>query len=132
MVQIKMVRQSPNITLSLSLRFAEHVQEMIRKIQKKGYNLAYPQLEFAENSSLDEQTKKQLVLNFFPKIDNCDYLYVFNPEGYIGISVAAEIGYAFAKKKKIIAKELPQDLGIRALISQIQDVDEFIDSIICE
>jgi hypothetical protein len=128
----KIMRQSPNITISTSLRFAKPVQEMIKKIQKKEFNLYYPHVGFRDVPPTDYDTKKELVLEFFPKIDNCDYLYVFDQDGYIGLSVAAEIGYAFAKKKTIIAKEIPKDLGMRALISKIMEVDEFIASIRCE
>jgi hypothetical protein len=37
------------------------------------------------------------------KIDNADIVYVVDPDGYVGKSVCVDIGYAYAKSKKILA-----------------------------
>jgi hypothetical protein len=76
--------------------------------------------------SMAEQVSPRGVAACFDRIDQCDALFVFNPEGYVGESVAADIGYAWAKGKPLLALEPIEDppLGdIPVLICLPPDID---------
>src|SRR3989344_3961867 len=42
-------------------------------------------------------------------ISRADFLYIYNPEGYIGTSTAMEIGWAYALHKRIYCLTTPTD-----------------------
>lgn len=42
-------------------------------------------------------------------ISKSDFLYIYNPGGYIGTSTTMEIGYALAMKKPVYALEKPSE-----------------------
>jgi len=68
-------------------------------------------------------------------IRECDFLYVCNPEGYIGLSTAFEIGFAHAHGKKIITSDLPTDSTIFEFVDQVCSPDEavvFIQTSVCQ
>ncbi|HEX8182243.1 MAG TPA: hypothetical protein VF575_01420 [Candidatus Saccharimonadales bacterium] len=50
-------------------------------------------------------TAKQIEDRFLRAIDNSDFMYVMNNEGYIGASTALEIGYALPKAVAFYARE---------------------------
>ncbi len=55
---------------------------------------------------------------------NCkqaDIIYVYNKDGYIGLSTAFEVGYAKGLGKRIICHEPPKDKGL-----QVSDFCEVI------
>jgi nucleoside 2-deoxyribosyltransferase len=53
------------------------------------------------------------------RIDNCDVVYIVSCGGYIGKTVAMEIGYAIAKKKKIMAMEKITEAGLNHFIATV-------------
>lgn len=57
----------------------------------------------------DRGTPKEIELSHLKAISQSDFLYVVNPGGYIGKSVALEIGYAFSRNIPIYSLERPKD-----------------------
>jgi hypothetical protein len=53
---------------------------------------------------------------FYEQLKKCDAIVVFDLGGYIGLSVAAEIGAAHILEKPVFFLEKPSDEGILALI----------------
>lgn len=51
-------------------------------------------------------------------------LYVVDPGGYIGLTVAMEIGFAYALGKKIFVAESPQDFAVRLFAHERATVAE--------
>jgi hypothetical protein len=45
-------------------------------------------------------------------IEQCDFLYVYNPDGYIGLSMALEIGFALRHGIQVFCWETPKDLTL--------------------
>ncbi len=60
----------------------------------------------------------------FQRIEEADVVYVVAVNGYIGKTVALEIGFAYAKEKEIIASEKINE-EINVLISKTMDFAEF-------
>ena len=66
------------------------------------------------------------ILGCLEKIDRADIVYVVNPEGYVGISVGIDIGYAYAKKKPIYVLHPTREPSVIDLISGILSFAELI------
>lgn len=64
-------------------------------------------------------SEKKALLLAFRQINKGDILYVYARKGYIGKTVAMEIGYAFSQKKEIISSEEIGDFSARALVSRV-------------
>lgn len=50
--------------------------------------------------------------NHLHAIDQADALFVYNPNGYVGLSAALEIGYAISLGIPIYFKEKPEDFTL--------------------
>jgi hypothetical protein len=74
----------------------------------------------------DPHTKATVTHEHFPEIDECDLLYALLPEGYIGCSVTIELAYAYAKGKRIVVSELPNEYAVRAMVAELCSPDELI------
>lgn len=48
---------------------------------------------------------REIEERFLRAVRRSNFLYLFNPEQYLGLSASFEIGYALAKNKPIFAKE---------------------------
>jgi len=57
----------------------------------------------------DEGLPQEIELKHLDAISRSDFLYIINPEGYIGKSVALEIGYALTRNIPIYSLEEPKD-----------------------
>ena len=65
------------------------------------------------------------------KIVDADYVYVYNPNGYLGRTVCYEIGFCLSRKKPIFFFEMPEDLPIPVLKEkQILKPEDFV-SYVC-
>jgi hypothetical protein len=60
-------------------------------------------------STFSEGNDPRGIAACFDRIDEADALYVVNPSGYVGKSVAADIGYALARNKRVFALEPIED-----------------------
>ena len=58
------------------------------------------------------------------RIDQSNILYVVNPDGYIGKSVALDIGYAYANSKNIFSMEPISDPPISFMVKKVLRIDE--------
>ena len=61
------------------------------------------------------------------KIIASDFVYVYNPKGYVGRTVCYEIGFCFSKKKPLFFFEEPDDLPIPVSKNQILNPNEFVE-----
>ncbi len=57
------------------------------------------------------------VMGCFDRIDRADAVVLIDPGGYVGRSVAADLGYAFARGKPIFALEAPEDEALAVLVA---------------
>ncbi len=67
------------------------------------------------------------ILGCLRKIDDSDVVYIVNPDGYVGKSVSVDIGYAYAKSKRIYAMCPIDDQPVANLIDGVMAPDELID-----
>jgi hypothetical protein len=65
-------------------------------------------------------------LRCFDKIDKADVVYVVNPNGYVGNSVSADMGYAYAKNKPIYSSNPLSDLPLTDLTMGVLSPEELV------
>lgn len=98
------------IYLCGSFRFVAAVAEVERLLAERG-------VPFQSSKAPDPRG----IVSCLEKIDGADAVYVIDPDGYIGKSVAIDIGYAFARGKPIYSMEPiedpPLDDLVRAVLS---------------
>ncbi len=97
-------------------RHLTQIREQIRKFQKQGIKVLSPSLSkrskeragfvFLDN---DRGTPWEIEAKHLDAISRSDFLYVVDPEGYIGSSVAFEMGYALSQQIPIFCLAPPSD-----------------------
>ena len=64
----------------------------------------------------DKGDPKEVEAKHLDAISRSDFLYVVNPEGYVGVSVSLEIGYALSRHITVFSSHQPSDLTLRGLM----------------
>lgn len=97
-------------------RFLPQIREAVTALSNRGIIILSPKSATPVSEingfvilEKDKGSPTQIELNHLSAIAKSDFLYVVNPEGYIGQSVALEIGYAISHKVPIYSSERPSD-----------------------
>jgi hypothetical protein len=112
------------VVVSCSCKYADELAPFGKELTKMGITLHIP--KNSEAAETDQKVMKDIILDFYKLVDDCDLMYIYAPNGYIGKSVANEIGYAYAKKKQMISSEPIEDYGISPLVDKIMSPNELI------
>lgn len=91
-----------------SFRFRRTMDEAAERLKGRGLECLVP-------TPVDDP--RAGVMGCFDRIDRADAVLLIDPEGYVGRSVAADLGYAFARAKPIYALENPVDPALAVLVS---------------
>lgn len=104
------------IFLAGSRKFAKELQDIYEKCTLAGIEV----LKGRDSvESLSEEAEKKAHLEMLRRIDQCDVVYIVSKEGYIGKTVAMEIGYAIAKNKQILSMEKITEAGLNHFVTGI-------------
>jgi hypothetical protein len=86
-------------------------------------------LEFEDNSLLfvrhavEKRDSIRLIeQHHLQAIALSDFLWLYAPEGYIGLSGALEVGYAVAKGIPVFSSEDPEDHTLKSFITKVPSV----------
>jgi hypothetical protein len=123
------------ILFSGSFKFFDEMKKLKEDLELAGFECILPKFylgdrysikeieELKKNSEKDglneeERFKKIIKVKkwYYEQLRKCDAIVVFDLGGYIGLSVAAEIGAAHILEKPVFFLEKPSDEGILALI----------------
>jgi len=99
-----------------SFKFHREMECLGHELEEK--NIAY---------EISESKDSRGILGCLQKIDDSDVIYIVNPDGYVGRSVSVDIGYAYAKNKRIYAMCPINDPPVANLISGIMTPDALTD-----
>ena len=97
------------VVLCGSRRFKKEIRAFAKELKSKGVVVYEPHLHEGKDewSKLSDDYKNYTALGLtydhFQKIKNADVCFVINIDGYSGVSVTLEIGYAVALGKPIYA-----------------------------
>jgi hypothetical protein len=101
-----------SVAICGSCRFAEGMREFARKLKSLGVLVYEPELYRASGGVWEEvkdYDKKfvalGLTLGHFQKMRMADVIYIYNQDGYAGVSTNIEIGYAVSANKPIYVYE---------------------------
>jgi len=92
-----------------SRKFKPQQRRFARELRKLGVTVFEPYLHSGEDEwrHLSNDYKKFVALGLthdhFYKISMADVVFVYNQDGYLGVSTTLEIGFAVAKEKPIYA-----------------------------
>jgi NTP pyrophosphatase (non-canonical NTP hydrolase)/nucleoside 2-deoxyribosyltransferase len=95
------------------------IQNKIHQFQQEGIEILSPKLSRAVSVQggfvkleEDKGTPGKIESRHLEAISRSDFLYIVNPGGYIGRSVAFEIGYASSKGIPVYSLEKPEDIPL--------------------
>ena len=102
-------------------KFYKEVVKKIEEFEDEGINVLMPAKSTIINYG-DEFIKfegdqnipiKLIEMNFLESVKKADFIYVVNPNGYVGVSAAFEMGFAYSIGKPIYCMEKPADVMMR-------------------
>jgi len=117
-----------NATISGSFhKFLKEIKQIIEEFEENNINVLSPKLsniKSTENKFImfehnKKKPPKEIEINHFKSIQQSDFLYVVNPQGYIGNSCAMEIGFALANNIPVFTYEHPTEF-IFSLFTQTE------------
>lgn len=121
-----------SVVICGSRRFKPEMREFARKLKELGVVVYEPYLHQGQEewANLSDAYKKFVALGLthdhFYKIRMADVVFLFNKNGYSGVSTTLELGYAAALAKPIFAlsadEELCRHVLIRGFISEPQQL----------
>jgi NTP pyrophosphatase (non-canonical NTP hydrolase) len=107
------------ISATISGSFNKHldkIQDKIREFQGEGIEVLSPKPSWPFSSEggfvmleTDKGTPGEIEFEHLEALARSDFLYVVNPSGYVGKSVALEIGYAMSRGIPVYSLEKPED-----------------------
>jgi hypothetical protein len=119
--------QQMTVFVATSKRFYGEAQEIVKKLEDAGVKVHHPYFHLdPAKIDADADLKSRVTIQHFPEIDESDIFYALLPGGYIGCSVTIELTYAYARGKKIVASEAPQEFAVRAMVSETCRPQQFI------
>lgn len=98
-------------------KFYSGIKETTAVFQKHGVEVIAPKISTIKNPNDGFVLLESDVTNDMKVIERAhldaikaaDFLYIYNPKGYIGLSAAMELGWAVANNKPIFSLEKPTD-----------------------
>lgn len=132
------------VCISSSFRNWEKVKKLKKELEEEGFEVYTPipadfrkdgepsqfkeEIEEMGKEKLMEEAKK-VIYPFFEKLGNSDLNYVIAKDGYVGKSVSAEIGYAYALDIPIFSSEPIEDVGIAVLVDEVVPETELLEKL---
>jgi esterase/lipase len=125
------------VLFSGSFKFFDEMKKLKEDLKLAGFECILPRFSLGNGYSSEEiekikldRKKRIFELNdgkelqrivkvkkwYYDQLRKCDAIVVFDLGGYVGLSVAAEIGAAHILEKPVFFLEKPSDEGILALI----------------
>jgi hypothetical protein len=116
-----------------SFKFLDEMKKLSRELSSAGFECILPKFSLGDFPSkkiekMKNNRKKNGLKNgefekiikvmkwFYDRLMDCDAMIVFDKDGYVGLSAAAEIGAAHILEKPVFFLEKPEDDGIKSLL----------------
>lgn len=91
----------------------------IEVLSPKSSNMLNPDEEFVFLETDETRCPIELEQRHLDAICKADALYLFNPDGYVGLSSGMEVGWAFALRIPVYAKEECVDMAFRHFVQRV-------------
>ena len=119
-----------------STKFKKYFEVVARQLELSGRIVLLPGV-YSKADNIPAELLTELAINNLKhaqnyKIDMCNYLYVINPDGYIGDDTKEEIAYAILNHKSVMYLESEDEMnqifnsmsGIEDAIEEMHDEEE--------
>jgi len=119
-----------SVVLCGSRRFKPEMREFGKQLVELGVSVYQPYLHSGQDAweKLSDEYKKFVALGLthdhFYKIKMADVVFVYNKDGYSGVSTTLEIGYAVALGKPIYALNSDEELCRHVLFRDVVKTPE--------
>ena len=114
------------VFVASSRKYYADVREIKGRLDSAGVKGFYPYFDMPDEKITDEE-KKKITMRHFPELDECDAIYVYAKDGYVGYSVTIEVAYAYAKGKEVYSSEPIKELAVQAMVSRVMTPAEFVE-----
>lgn len=107
-----------DVMIVTSSRFYETARPLAAELRAAGLTVNTPDFDFDETRVVVCAARKaELTRAALRKVAHARVTYVLCEEGYVGLSVALEVGYAHALGRRIVASRYPVEDAVRALVN---------------
>ena len=110
-----------------SFRFYDEMLDLREGLHARGVLCEWPMPGPRRDPNampLDEA--RAAILSHLERIDRADLVFVFNKDGYVGNSVALEIGYAYARRKPVYVLAPFPDPCLMSLVTAVVTLEDLM------
>lgn len=127
------MNSNPKVVVCGSFRKdIDELQRVLRELDATGCNVVSPlKTEFTTNNNGFAMTKHEELFSteeienaHLHAITQSDFVFLFAPNGYVGISASFELGFARALDIPCFAFEKPKDVMLKDRIRQVSSIFE--------
>lgn len=130
-----MTKNTKKLSIVVSGSFRKHfegISKVIKEFEKldievlspKPSKITNPDHEFVILETDDIDDPKVLEQRHLDAIEKADALYIYNSDGYIGVSATLELGWAIALGKPIYTKEQSEDFTLKLFSGKVATPNE--------
>jgi hypothetical protein len=120
------MRDNMKVYVAGSRRFAKDFEVAMKAFSENGI-IAMNGGKNLDSSKDTSESVRADNERLFQRIDESDIVFVIVKDGYVGYTVAVELGYAYSKKKQIISSEEIGELSVRNLVGKVMSLGEFVE-----
>jgi len=99
-----------------SFKFVEQVERLEQMLDEAGIP-----------HELSKAPDPRGIVSCLEKIEDADLVYVVNPGGYVGRSLAFDLGYALARGRTICSLAPIEDPPIRGLLGDVLSFEQLVE-----
>lgn len=77
---------------------------------------------FVRNAAEQGMSPLEIEKEHLLAICQADFVMIYAPDGYVGLSAAMEIGFATAQECPVFSRTAPQDIALRGLVKVVPSV----------
>ncbi len=119
-----------SVTVCSSSKFYGVARQAADSLRAAGLTVYTPRFDYNEEQVVvGELDKIRLTREFLGKVARSDAVYVIARNGYAGVSVCIEVGYAFGRGKVVLFSEEPTEFALRALVDAVVPVAEISEKV---
>jgi nucleoside 2-deoxyribosyltransferase len=112
------------IFLAGSRKFADDLQNVFEMCKEAGIEVIKGRDSVKQ---LSDEEEKEAHKEMLRRIEKSDVVYVVSGDGYIGKTVALEIGYAIGKGKEVISSTKITEAGADSFVSKILKKEDLVE-----
>ena len=114
-----------------SIHFGE-AREIASRLNAVGVATFLPTMAVGFDKVASAAAWEPLVTRFFDCIGKSNILYVFAPQGTVGIAVASSIGYARGRLVRVVSSTSLADGAVACLVGDVWSPDELVANLTCD